>query len=515
MKKFIKLNNNDNYLSFGNLCKYIKNNSDNKAFASQTEIFCIIFNVDDISDSTVNNYCIGYRSIGSIYKNKYHKYQKEINKNKFILIDTILNIVSILDGKIYTNENNNKTLDFINNNANFQKLVKDLYNLAKNDNDVASKFTIDIKSLIDINNYYTAFYKLLFYIILEKKQPIYIDNLVKNVIENILNKTNVSISDLENFLNIQFMDGINYFHSINKMAEENNPYANFELAMMEYKGEITGKPRYNQCYIYLKKAASSNHPRANFMIAHLIYNKKIGNLNKEDLETAWYHLNIAKETGSIAAINTMGLAYLKGYVPNSKINIDKAIYFFEEASKYNYAYAFNNLGKIYENNKEYEKAFNYYLKSASLEESWACNKIGNYYRLGIGCNKDIKKAYTYYTKAEKSPINNMEKWCKYNLAKYFYLNGCYEANIEKDIDYAINLLESIADNLFEACLELIYIYSILFLNDNSKYYEQQLNKYAILCQKFPNYNENIKNEIENKLKNIKKSHINTNIIIQD
>ena len=84
------------------------------------------------------------------------------------------------------------------------------------------------------------------------------------------------------------------------------------------------------------------------MIASLIYNKKIGNLEQEDLKKAWYHLNIAIEAGSIAAINTMGLAYLKGYVPNQKANINKAIELFTKASEHNYAYAYNNLGKIYE-----------------------------------------------------------------------------------------------------------------------------------------------------------------------
>ena len=41
-----------------------------------------------------------------------------------------------------------------------------------------------------------------------------------------------------------------------------------------------------------------------------------------------------------------------------------------------YAYAYNNLGKIDEMEKDYEKAFDYYLKAADLGESWACNKVG-------------------------------------------------------------------------------------------------------------------------------------------
>ena len=515
MKKFIKMNSSDNHLSLGNLCRTIKEISNNKVFASQTEIFCTIFNIDDISDSTVNNYCIGYRSIGSDYKDIYYNFKKKMQNDDFILIDITLNIISILDGNIYTNDNNIETLKLINSNSNFQKLINSLYNIAKNDNSIKNDFTINLKKLIDNNDYYHSFSKLLFFIILEKKQPIYIDNLVKNAIESILSKTNVSLIDLENFLNTEFMDGINYFYSIKKMAKDNNPYANFELAMMEYKGEISGKPRYNKCYEYLEKTANSNHPRANFMIASLIYNKKIGNLEQEDLKKAWYHLNIAIEAGSIAAINTMGLAYLKGYVPNQKANINKAIELFTKASEHNYAYAYNNLGKIYENKKDLKKAFEYYINSALLEESWACNKIGNYYRLGIGCEKDLKKAFEYYIKASNSPINTMNKWCKYNLAKYFYLNGSYEANIEKDINKAISLFESISSYIMEACIELIYIYSDLYLKENNELYKINIDKYASLCSKFPNYNDQIKKDIENKLKQIKKDNINTNIILKE
>ncbi len=513
MKKFIKMNINDNHLSLGNLCRYIKDISNNKIFATQTEIFCTIFNIDNISDSTVNNYCIGYRSIGSDFKDIFYNYQKKIKSNDYILIDTVLNIISILDNNIYSNDNNQNTLNFINSNNNFQKLVNCLYNIAKNDSSITYDFTIKIKELIDKNDYYHSFIKLLFFIVLDKKQPIYIDNLVKSAIENILSKTNVSLTDLENFLNTEFMDGINYFYSIKKMATDNNPYANFELAMMEYKGEICGYSRYNKCYDYLKKAAISNHPRANFMIAYLIYNKKIGNLTKNDLEEAWKHLNVAKDAGSIAAINSMGIAYLNGYVPNEEINEKKAIELFTTASCANYAYAYNNLGKIYENKHKYEIAFDYYLKSALLEESWACNKVANFYRLGIGCDVDLSKAFNFYINASKAPVSTMDKWCKYNLAKYYYEFGCYEANVEKDLNKAIDLLVDVSDFIMEACIELIYIYSNLYLKTKDEIYGINIKKYAKMCEFFPEYNEQIKKEIECNLDKIKKDNINTSIII--
>ena len=62
-KTYIKLNNNDNHLSLGNLFNIIKNISKNKSSAIQTELFYILFNIDNISETTVNNYCTGFLSI--------------------------------------------------------------------------------------------------------------------------------------------------------------------------------------------------------------------------------------------------------------------------------------------------------------------------------------------------------------------------------------------------------------------------------------------------------------------
>ena len=501
-KKFVKLNNNDNNLSLGNIIRYIKLEADNKVLATQTEIFCAIFDIEDANDSTVNNYCIGYRSIGNEYKDIYINYKK--NSNQYILFNTIINIISIMEGKINIDIENE--LDFINNNKHLSNLLFNLYNLAKNDNDINHEFINTLKNNINNNNLYEATKDILFYAILEKKQPVYVDNIVKKSIETIINNTNISINDLENFLNAEFMDGINYTYKIKKMANDNNPYALFSLAMMEYNGEMIGYTRYNRCYEYLKKAASCGHPRANFMIAHLIYNSKIGSKTNDDLNLAWTHLVIAKEAGSVAAINTMGLAYLNGYVPNEDKNIKKAFDLFKEAANYNYTYAYNNLGFIYENKKEYKKAFEYYLESANLSESWACNKIGYFYLNGIGTQKDLKKAFEYFNLGIDSPIKIQCLWNKYNLAKYFYLNGCYEANIEINVEKSISLLEDICYDLIEASILLFYIAIKNKDLDKILYYKS-------IIENNDDFNDIIKNEIENKMKLISISKINIDNII--
>ena len=72
-KRYIKLNSSDNYLSFGNLLRVIKENSNSTNTFWQSDLFSIIFNTDTAADSTVNNYCTGFRSINSQYKKYMYK----------------------------------------------------------------------------------------------------------------------------------------------------------------------------------------------------------------------------------------------------------------------------------------------------------------------------------------------------------------------------------------------------------------------------------------------------------
>ena len=79
-KKYIKLNNNYNHLSLGNFCQIIKKYSNNKTYANQLNIFCTILNIETANESTINNYCIGCRSIGNDYKELYFTYKHRITK---------------------------------------------------------------------------------------------------------------------------------------------------------------------------------------------------------------------------------------------------------------------------------------------------------------------------------------------------------------------------------------------------------------------------------------------------
>lgn len=507
-KKFIKLNNNNNHLSLGNFCRIIKENSVNKTYANQSNIFCTILNIEPISETTINNYCIGYRSISSNYKELYQTYKHNYLKNNNYMLDIILNLISILDGYVYTEEY--KKIKFINSNKNLQLIINKLYNIAKNDKTIPPNFINKLNNLITTSNYYELITEILFYIILDKKQPIYINDLINETIENILKNTNISINDLEKFLNIQFKDGISYVYSLKQLSKNNNPYACFELGLKEYLGEITGEPRYNIAYEHLKIAADYNHPRANYLIGKMLINKNIGNTSKQDINLALNYLKKSESLGNIATLNTLGLYYL-----NLKNDKNKAIEYFNKAANNNYVYSYNNLGLIEEKNNNYNTAFNYYLKSANLNESWACNKIGELYRQGFGITKDLKKAFYYYNKALDVPISLVNYYAKYNLAKYFYLNGNYEANIEKNKELAIKYLNDASNNnILEASIELLYYHTNNYLKENSNTTLTIINSLITKIENHTNFNNIYKLNIEENIKKIKnKKNNKLNVIL--
>lgn len=485
-RKYIKLNDNYSHLSLGNIISIIKEESKNKTNAIQSEVFCAIFNVYDANESTINNYCIGSRSIGDKYKQIYIKLKKDYQKDHLIFIDIICNILSILEGTIY----DIKDINIINKNESLKIICTKLYNISKNDFFISKEYINIFRCLLSNNNYYDLLIELLIYSILEKKQPLYEDELLNNTVSTILKNTDISINDLQNYLMLELNEGINFSYSLKKLANEGNAYANYRLAILEYSGEYTGFPRYYEAFNYFKKAALNNHPSAYWMMGNMILKDKVYTDKKE---LAFEYFTKSKDLGNIAAINSLGICYKYGI--GIKKDNDKALKCFEQAASKDYAYALNNLGLYYESINDYDNAYKYFYKSANLGESFACNRIGEYERK----KKNHKIAFEYYNKALQSSIKEINIWAYYNLAKYYYLNGNIDVNIEKDINKCIEYFDK-SSNLIESLIELFFIY--YNKNDTSNIYY-----YKDLIEKHNKYTNNIKDAIEEKLELLKNKDI--------
>lgn len=448
-KNFIRLNIDDKYLSIGNLFRVIKEESNNSNIW-QSDLFCIIFNIENIADSTVNNYCTGLRSINNKYKDYFKELKKDFTINNLNLLPTIGKILELIEN----NQVNFNTLEQINTNNRLKHICNRLYSISKNDTDITTDFSNKLYTYLENNDYYNFICMILFYVILDKKQPIFIKDTLNDIIEDNIYGTNISVYDVQEFVNIHLHSGIWSIRGIQQLALKENPFACFEIASMECYGIITGKPRYEKAYDYYKIAAKYNHPVSHWAIGYLYYNGYIGNKSKRDLYLAFKYFNKSRKLNCSNAYNSLGLIFLNGNIPHIESNKEKAISFFEKAISLGNIYAYNNLGKIYENQKNYQKAFEYYITSADQGESWAANRIGDFYRKGFYKVKDLKKAFEYYEIASQSPKFTLCPWAKYNLAKYFYLNGNLEIGISKDVNKAIQLLEDVANELPEAKKEL-------------------------------------------------------------
>lgn len=407
-KNYIKMNSNKDYLSLGNVIETIKQVSNNNS-AMQVEIFSCIFGINNINATTINNYCIGIRAIGLEYKNIFEDNYKNDN-----LVKNILSICSLLDNEVYTYDND--SLCIINNNKKLKMVIDELLLIAENDNSIDN-----VNKFIKKNNYET-FKELLYYAIIKNNQPLYTQ--VMNI--------KFQRDELNEFMKLKLFWGQSYISSLISLANKNNVYACAEVASLEFDGIISGKPNYEKSYYYYMKAANKNHPKACWMVANMMLTKRV----EYDFETMWKYLNKSIELGSAAGYNTLGICYLKGINPENKKDVELAKKNFTISSDLGYVYAFNNLGKLYEE-ENIEEAIKYYKISADMNESWALNKVGEYYRL----KGDLKTAFIYYNKAIDCPISEQVIYPYYNLSKYYYENGCKVANIKKDTKKAQEYME--------------------------------------------------------------------------
>lgn len=503
-KNFIRLNINDNYLSFGNFFRILKDESNNSASFWQADLFSIIFNTDSIADSTVNNYCTGFRAINSTYKNYIKNLKSKYIQNPNALLHIFSEILKLIDINVPAKI----TINIFNTNEKMRHICTRLYSISKNDSDITTNLSNRLHSNLANNDLYNFIAEVLFYTVLDKKQPIYIDENLNNIIEKKIYDTNISVNDIEDFINIQLTSGIWSIRGIYELARHGNPFACFEMASMECYGIITGIARYEKAYDYYQVAAKSNHPTANWAIGYLYYEGHIGTKSKHDIYLALKYFNKARKLNCANAYTSIGNMLLCGNIPHISKNEEKAIEMFKIAADMGHVYAFNNLGKIYEARNDLKLAFDYYMKSANLGDSWAQNRVGEFYRLGKIGNINLQKAFDYYTLSSESPKFTLCNWSKYNLAKYFYKDGCLEIGIHKDLDKATSLFEESSVELIESLEELIYIYYDLYLkNNNSENYFKKLNYYINLIEKHSDYNDEIASRINNKLKSLKNKHL--------
>ena len=88
----------------------------------------------------------------------------------------------------------------INESFKLEHICNRLYSISKNDTDVNIKLSNELHKNLEEKNLYNFIVQVLFYIILEKKQPVYINENLTNVIEKNIYDTNISVEDIQEFI---------------------------------------------------------------------------------------------------------------------------------------------------------------------------------------------------------------------------------------------------------------------------------------------------------------------------
>ncbi|MDA5022501.1 tetratricopeptide repeat protein [Acinetobacter baumannii] len=187
-----------------------------------------------------------------------------------------------------------------------------------------------------------------------------------------------------------------------------------------------------------QKNAENGDPIAQYNMG-VVYQLGL-NGEKVDLDKAVYWFEKAAEQGEEEAKANLGIIY---YTEGTKYtNIPKALDTFSELSKKDNRVALNFLGRMYKDGvgvkQDNNKDFNLFNRAAILGDLSAQFNLGNMYFNGEGIPLDYEKATYWYNKAI---INGKDGDAAKILAGMYYEGR----GVEKNINKSIELLQIAAD----------------------------------------------------------------------
>ncbi len=135
------------------------------------------------------------------------------------------------------------------------------------------------------------------------------------------------------------------------------------------------------------------------------------------------------------AMLVMGIIYANG--DGVQRDSEKSFKWFEKSAKGGNIHAFNKLGNIYASKEDFENAFKWFEKAALNGDSQAAYNLGYFYTGGLGVKMDLKKSLEWYEKA--SIAGNTD--AQLNLG-FMYIGG---QGTEKDYKKAAHWIKKAKD----------------------------------------------------------------------
>ncbi|MBQ8064666.1 MAG: sel1 repeat family protein [Prevotella sp.] len=197
----------------------------------------------------------------------------------------------------------------------------------------------------------------------------------------------------ECFANADYPQAARYYQ---QAADLNNPSGQAYLGMMYEYGQGVEANAEKAVALY-QKAADQNLADAQFFLAYCYLD---GTGVTPNAQTA---LSWAKKA---ADQNHAGGKYAMGYIYSANTPVQdfqKALYWYHEAEKMDYAMAYNDLGWMYENGygitRDMRTAFDYYTKGAENDIAGSMRHLGEFYENGWVVSRNMSTAIEWYKKA--------------------------------------------------------------------------------------------------------------------
>lgn len=197
------------------------------------------------------------------------------------------------------------------------------------------------------------------------------------------------------------------FNEAYNLALQNNGEAQYQLAMMYYKGKEVRR-NWEEASKWFHKSADNNHIEAQYMLGYLYENGTHRIVRKDLSVSLQYYLKAAKQ-GHIKAQYRVSVILYKGYrIQNLGIVQDQkaATEWVQKvlaAAENGNAEALTCIGNMYENgewvSRNKKEAITYYRQAAEKGNEEAQYKLGHEYEMGNLVKRDYEEAVKWYRKS--------------------------------------------------------------------------------------------------------------------
>ncbi len=204
------------------------------------------------------------------------------------------------------------------------------------------------------------------------------------------------------------------FDWFEQSASKNDAYGLFQLGLMYDYGQYVSKnePKANECYIKAIQLIERNNinignTNLGILYNNLGYDYSNGYGIEKNYNKAFELLSKATEYGNANSMRNLGLMYFDGKITPQ--DYSKAFYWYEKAANKGNLKAMNDLGYYHRIGKyvekDYQKALYWLKQSAAKNDTYAMFQLGVMYDFGYGVNENHTIAGEWYIKA----VNRIEK----------------------------------------------------------------------------------------------------------